>query len=404
MQVRIRDKDALLAVSPDALSAYALAAGWRRGEPYRVNSYSYGGKGLPEIIIPHTRNLGDYASVVANLIDTFAQLTEQDQTTVFRNLVTTDHDVVRIRADDIDHSGSLAVSAGADIIQCSRTLLLAAACSLDSPRPFYRTHEYKDANDYLNRVRLGQTDQGSFVVTLLSPVPLTRTTVPNLLDYGKSREPFDRRVTKRLADALAEVRLRIGVDDAFDTRAFQASPNLMVVTPDVDDADYESRGRLQVSVERGVSANLCEALAKLTKSLGEFEISVVWARTCPTGKLRTIARFGEGDEPYVRKLSRALRRQITERDATLTGYVEQLKRGEADKGGTVTIRTWIEGRERSITVILRTHDYARAIQAHQQGAEVVVRGDLVKPSQRWRLVDASIVKVNLDGETPSVSD
>ena len=380
MQVRIRDKDALLAVSPDALSAYALAAGWRRGEPYRVNSYSYGGKGLPEIIIPHTRNLGDYASVVANLIDTFAQLTEQDQTTVFRNLVTTDHDVVRIRADDIDHSGSLAVSAGADIIQCSRTLLLAAACSLDSPRPFYRTHEYKDANDYLNRVRLGQTDQGSFVVTLLSPVPLTGTTVPNLLDFGKSREPFDRRVTKRLADALAEVRLRIGADDAFDTRAFQAS------------------------VELGVSANLCEALGKLTKSLGKFEISVVWARTYPSDSLRTVARFSNDDGLYVRMMATALRSQDRERDATISGYVEQLKRGEVDSGGTVTIRTWIEGRERSVNAILRSPDYARAIEAHQQGAEVVVRGDLVKSSRRWRLVDASIVKVNIDGETPSDSD
>ena len=409
MKVRIRDKDALLAVSPDALSAYALAAGWRRGEPYRVNSHSYAGKGLPEIIIPATRSLGDYASIVANLIDTFAQHIEQDETTVYRDLVTVDHDVVRVRADDHDHSGSLPVGAGVDIIRYSRELLLAAACSFYDPRPFYRARENKEANEYLDRVRMGQTDQGSFVVTLLSPVSLTSAAIPNLLGHGKSKAPIDRRVTKRLADALTEVRLTISHgqpvgDDTLGARTYQASTNWVAVESDVFDADYEDRGWFEASVKQGVSANLCDALAKLTKSLGEFEVSVVWARTDPSDRLRTAVRFGDGDWLYLRKLSRALRSQIDEQDAMLTGYIEALKRAEADKGGTVTIRTWMEGRERSVTAILRSPDYVRAIRAHQQGAEVVMRGDLVKSSRSWRLADASIVSVSIDGETPRDAD
>ena len=58
MRVSIHDRDALLAVSPVALSAYARAAGWSRHEPYRVHSDVYVGDELPEIIIPRTERIG----------------------------------------------------------------------------------------------------------------------------------------------------------------------------------------------------------------------------------------------------------------------------------------------------------------------------------------------------------
>ena len=93
-------------------SAYARVAGWRRQEPYRVHSDVYEGTGLPEIIIPRTEHLGDYASVVAALVETFAEVVEQDVLTTYRDLVTADRDVIRIRTIDRDHSGSPPVSGG----------------------------------------------------------------------------------------------------------------------------------------------------------------------------------------------------------------------------------------------------------------------------------------------------
>ena len=107
---------------------------------------------------------GDYASVVATLIETFAEVAEQDALITYRELVTADRDVIRIRAIDRDHSGSLPVSAGADLVCCARDMVLAAVCSLDNPRPLYRPGANREANEYLQRVRLGQTDQGSFVI------------------------------------------------------------------------------------------------------------------------------------------------------------------------------------------------------------------------------------------------
>ena len=106
MKVDICDRDALMAVSPTALSAYARISGWSPRQSYREHSDIFVGEGLPEIIVPRTVRLGDYASAVAAVIKTFAQVSGEDMLTVYRSVVTADRDIIRIRATQSD-DGSL---------------------------------------------------------------------------------------------------------------------------------------------------------------------------------------------------------------------------------------------------------------------------------------------------------
>ena len=168
MRVEIRDADALRAVSPAALKACALASGWRKLESYGDHSDVYAADEMPEIILPRTERLGDYASVVARLIDTFARIAATDELSLYRDLVIADRDVVRVRVAETD-DGSLAVNSGVDLITGARDLLPAAACSLREPQPLYRAGANKEASDLPNRIRVGQTEHGSFAVTLLAP-------------------------------------------------------------------------------------------------------------------------------------------------------------------------------------------------------------------------------------------
>ncbi|KKZ14717.1 MAG: hypothetical protein TQ37_00060 [Candidatus Synechococcus spongiarum 15L] len=87
MQATIHDREALKAISPVALAAYARSAGWQRGETYRLHSDIYAGRNRPEIIVPRTDHLGDYATVVSRLIEVFAQMADRDELTIYRSLV-----------------------------------------------------------------------------------------------------------------------------------------------------------------------------------------------------------------------------------------------------------------------------------------------------------------------------
>ena len=376
MKLSTFDSDALLAVSPAVLSAYARVAGWRRQEPYRVHSDVYEGTGLPEIIIPRTEHLGDYASVVATLVETFAEVAEQDALITYRDLVTADRDVIRIRAMDRGHSGSLPVSAGADLVCCARDMVLAAVCSLDNPRPLYRPGANREANEYLQRVRLGQTDQGSFVITLLGPVvspPVQMSLVPD-------SDPIEPRVTRRLAEALAAARKATDDTNGGNSVAFLASVNY------------------------GVSAKLCEAPATLTEALPALDISVVWARTWPQDESRTVTRFAAHDAPVLREAGRAFRDREPQPGVVLVGLVQRLTRDETDTDGTVTLRTSIDGSNKSVVAVLPQSDYHRAIEAHKTKAPVVMRGDLEGAGQRRRLLNPNIEDIIVNDEAPSNAD
>ena len=94
MRVVIRDNAALQAVSPVALSAYARASGWGKVGTYGAHSDVYAAQGLPELILPRTQRLGDYASVVSQLITIFARVAERDEISLYNDLVTANRDVV----------------------------------------------------------------------------------------------------------------------------------------------------------------------------------------------------------------------------------------------------------------------------------------------------------------------
>ena len=83
MKVTIQDKNALIAVSPANLSAYARSVGWVKSEPYGDHSDVYINESLPEIILPRTKGLGDYAHVVSQLIEIFAKVEDRSQLDVF---------------------------------------------------------------------------------------------------------------------------------------------------------------------------------------------------------------------------------------------------------------------------------------------------------------------------------
>ena len=364
MKADIRDIDALTAISPASLAAYARVMGWEKTEPYGAHSDVYSANNLPEIILPRTQNLGDYATVVSQLIGIFSSVANYDEISVYRDLTTADRDVVRLRAHGND-DGKIAVNIGVDMLSGARDMLLAAACSLDANdrRALYRSRANRQANRYVDSIRLGQTEQGSFVIALLTPVVSPRTQ----LTYRE--EPMERRITAHLTHALeaahaATERTVIGESDAFSE-----------------------------AVQQGVSANLCEALVKLIDPFPDLDVSVSWAWTRSINKQRSSVRFASSDVPILRDAAQSFRNSTPRLDERLFGYVQRLKRDERETEGTITLRAPIDKNTYSVTAVLNQRDYQQAIHAHESRSPVIVEGDLERVKSRWHLTNAKIANI-----------
>ena len=109
---------------------------------------------------------------------------------------------------------------GVDLIGGSRDLLLSAACSLREPQPVYPAGTNREAADLLRQMRLGQTDQGSFVVTLLTPI--VAPPMPALFpDPDDRTAPGERRMTLQLVEAVTAARLATERAAAGDNGRFE---------------------------------------------------------------------------------------------------------------------------------------------------------------------------------------
>ena len=380
MKATIGDVDALLAIPPAALSAYARSLGWNKLESYGDHSDVYASYELPEIILPRTNRLGDYANVVSQLIEYFCDAVEADALSVYRDLITADRDVIRVRAPADHDSGSVAVDDGIGILTGARDMVLAAACSLSNPQTLYRAGANKEASEYLKRVKLGQTEQGSFIITLLSPAispPVQEELFP---DESLDDSPFERQVTRRLADALSATRNAAERTNAGEAESFSKA------------------------VSAGVSANLCEALVQLIEPFSRLDVRFSWARTYPSRQSREVIRFASSDAPILREAARSFRALGPRPDTSLFGFVSRLTRDQQETEGTISLRASIDNRVQSVTAVLNQTDYNRAIEAHRTKSPVIASGDLERVGQRWHLSSPRIEDVILrDDEAEEVS-
>lgn len=363
------DRSALITVSPAALVAYAQSLGWVKTETYGQHSDVYTASELPEIIIPRTQRLGDYANVVWTLLNIFAETRGMPASDLYRDLVTSDRDVIRVRVAESD-DGSVAVTDGVSLVRGTSEMFLAAACSLQDPRPLYRAGPNSEARQQLGRMRLGQTDQGSFVVTLLTPTisPPVASTL-ELEDPDRETDPIERQITKRLVGALQATREAAERTVSGNTEAFSDA------------------------VDSGVSANLCDAVAMLIEPFSELDVRVVWARTLPAAPTSQIVRFAAGHAPILRHAAKTFRDHDLRFDEQLSGFVQRLNRGKDDEEGTISLRTFVDGAARSVLVVLTQADYEEAIRAHRNRSIATVQGDLEQLGSRWRLLNARVVGV-----------
>jgi hypothetical protein len=372
----ITDERALDAITPTALRAYAVAQGWVRTESFGPHSDVYvQGDGV-EAILPGTTAIGDYASVVASLISVFAKVEARHDMQVLRDLSEADRDVIRVRAPDADDDGSIDVDAGVNLVVHARELLLSAACSAWDPRPSYRAGKVKRAEDYMERVRLGQTEQGSFIVTLLSPVPpaLEPDAQPTLWPMEED-EPYERLVTRRFAEGLLAAR------DAVEKSNRGAS--------------FEVFER---AVLRGVSANLCSAAADLIEDGTGLDISITWARTRRTPEPRKKIEFTKSDGPVLREAARLFHEREPRPQQRLEGFIVKLGRPETTFDGQVTLKAFVDGRFASVQVDLPRQMYDEAIQAHKGNRLISISGTLERQGKRWRLREPDHLRVGFDDE------
>jgi hypothetical protein len=355
-------RDLLRALRPLELASYLRARGWAehqvfegKGSVWRTTTES----GEPvELIVATNPSLGDFASRMADAVATLEAFEGRSALEIVRDITTATADVLRIPATHAAfREGSIPVDLGVVLVQQARDLLLAAACAAVEPREVYSARRPTLATDYLQRARFGQTERGSYVLTVVSPVAPRLVSASSGAAEGEVDEPFERKVTLTLIGAL---------------QALSAATQRTAATGSFD--------ALKGAVAAGVSANLCEALAGLSAccdpSTG-VEVAVSWAPTRPrAGGAPTRVRIASDVIPIVREAARLFRETSPRPEFELRGMVVKLERDRDATQGSVTILGLVEDQLRRVEVTLNAEHYQVALRAHAAHAPVLCIGEL----------------------------
>ncbi|MFN0146755.1 MAG: hypothetical protein ACKVT1_09605 [Dehalococcoidia bacterium] len=306
------------------------------------------------------------------------QQEERSQMIILSDLISVEFDVLRIGLlGDQFADGMVPFSLADTFVHQTREALLAAACAAVQPQVAYGNRKPQKAMDYLRTARFGQTERGSFHLTVHSPVP-PFLNQPRLM-ADTDDVPFERRVVLTLGTAAAS--LPTAAAAARATGAFQ---------PFMD------------AVASGVNANLCDAFVGMfenhdVESLS-LNIRLSKTRLPDIGMAETVVRIGRDTAPTLRQAAIEFRRNQPIDEFELEGFVTRLGRDVGEAIGTATVAALVDGILRNVHIRLATNDYEAAVQAHGLGRRVRCIGELGREGRAFRLEQARDLIVESDDE------
>ncbi len=364
MKVRITDLKALSQLSLVDVRGYLNAQGWIQSGRYGKVATIFSKTGLDneqqEILLPLKEEFADFSARMADVVGTLADIENRTEVAIYRDLVKSGFDVVRFRAPDADDSGTIQFESGVALYDQARDLVAAAANAALKPKRAYRGSDPSRTKGYLDTLRLGQTEIGSYVLTVLSPVPPTLHSEQYSMfpDLESGEEPFQRTVTKKLAQAL------------------QAAKNAT--------QEATATGRLdpfEAAVDAGVSSNLCDAIAKMVERRSGLDISLTWSLVRPSDIASQLFTFTPDNARVLAEAATLFREREPEADVTIEGFVVGLDRQPDRFEGKAKIRGFVGDRAKTLVTQFPSAEYTKVVRAHDEKLRVRVDGELVRRGQ-----------------------
>lgn len=371
-------KSMIDSLRPSELKHYLRSAGWKNtytfennlGSIWRIRHNSHD----IEVLLPEDLTLLDYRSRVFEVLKHLELVEDRPMSSIAHNISLTGVDVLRFRiASAESRTGAVPLTQGSSLVRGVETMLLSAASATIRPRSYFPRMSYSEARDYLQSCRLGQSEKGSFVLTVMSPVPPTLLTQRALLPEYEVEDAFQRKVLYTLFNGLYHLRnaLAAGTSEA-----------------------------IEQTVSQGVSANLCEALTLMQPENddGELEIGVSWSsvrpvrRNIPQPKIR----FTKDVFPLLGEAVKYLRQTAPVEGFEIGGLVRKLDSSDPTTGGRVAVLALMDDKPVNISMSLPAEDYQVAAQAHVSSSMLFCKGTLEKEGKGYTL--SNVTDVHIDTE------
>ena len=350
------------------LQAYLRNTGWARIEAPKQSIALFQkqiGHNFFETLLPLSKDYSDYCYRIVDVLENIALAENREVHQVLTDLSIPPGDTVRFRVINKDTvGGTISFLEGFNLLEGAKKALFSTACDIVQPEKYHKRLGLKGAQQFIEECRLGQTEKGSFIASVICPfvnqTPEDKAYQLSIFNQAEEfRHSLTRKVTTRLMSSLAEIK------NAID----RGEENRIV--------DLEG--------ENTISGNFLESIVELhsTKETSEIEIITSWSVFAE--EQPQIARSIKFSNDYIPVLENIISKVKPIDKGFEDDFVGKISLTKADPDihsrteGEI-ILNYIIGDEEKVSkarVVLSNQDYDKACEAHKQGKSVKIRGKLV---------------------------
>ncbi|WP_147263852.1 hypothetical protein [Prauserella sp. PE36] len=386
-----------LALSPNAVGTYLGVSGWEleyASEAAESWLLTEGGRPRARVQLPLDPTYIDYSKRFDEALRRLCHVYDWDSYQLANNILSARSDLLYIRADQLIRHDSIPLRQAEQLISGTIKLLSAAALSAIDPRASYVGRRPDLVRNFVeDDVRMGHTQRGSFVITVITsldddevvPAEALRTLPSSYPGQSEELEPAvphdDAAITAPTSGEVAAVDEQPLIVPPFQRRVTSTLANALSETVRI--AESANPIASTEAIRSGVSADLCDSLLQMTKYQGlrALDLSFRWApaETIRPPEVDQVVFTRDYVEP-IGAVSRRLRERRDPERLTMIGRVIKLElseRSDEPDEATVTIKGVVERNNvRQVRVTLSGADHDLAIAAYRGRFPIQVTGDL----------------------------
>lgn len=352
-------------INPLAFSKYLKETGWKqfntKKNTVKVFQYECGNE-FYQVKIPLESAFSDYNYAMYSAVEKVAAVECRSVEQVMLYLLNPNTDILKIRLEKKDvEAGNILFDDAIKIYDNAKKLLAATALDIINPKLYHYGRVDDAVQKFLGDCRFGQTEIGSYVVSVVCPfAELSENEGYKQLSIFSDEDTCAKSLTRKVTNKLMS--------------------NIFVIKEKIDDDSYNSL--IDEQNHFNISGNFYEALNGLNCEEDDtiLEFKAQWSPTvkqnrCEHSNVKLTNNYCQPISSIIAKM-----KEKTDKVTSIVGRVSKLQAAPiADnrKTGKISI-AYIDrdNKSKSVTTILDKCDYDKAIEAHQLGKYVRASGNM----------------------------
>lgn len=363
----------LRSIDPLTLQGALTSSGWREVRAQRdLFQVLESPDSDIDILIPLNTNYRDYLTRMNEALVGVEEFLGEGARLFLAQLVAGPMDELLFDGEMATIRGSVKWRVGERIHEAAHEAFRAAAKSCDEHLPYFGNRGIGVARRYVDAIRMGQTREGSYIVTALVPISsqndFQEITLPGL---EPGNPGFYRSVTANLMQAA-----QVAIDAAEEY------------------SRTNSFGVFLESVDYGVSSELTDAMIKFIGSGYETRIRAEWSPLVqrPVNTPEEV-RIAPNHKSALGAASTRFKEPSAVTKVTVTGTVRGLDRPKYGEAGVSRIDVLTGSRAKRLRVRLSREQYDAAIDAHRAGLVVRMTGEQSRARNLYWLYNVRDIEI-----------